>query len=239
MRRRGPGSVRREVKACATWRPRAPDSAATSRFGAGRLGRVPGDRHRGRARLFRRSRPRRTPVALGRMFRVAQPLHNAPRPSSQGGLGSRPSNNAASPSRDCAANGRVRRYVRSHGGPAPPLSGAARGLVRRPPIRFRRLACACGVIGRHRHGLGRSAAIRDPGGVALRSGARWSPYLKRPGAALMPHASASWVTVASVRRSSASSGWAMTCSRLPTAVAGDPASSHARRNAARRSAACA
>ena len=65
------------------------------------------------------------------------------------------------------------------------------------------------------------------GGVALRSGARWSPYLNRPGAALMPHASASWVTVASVMRSSASRGWAMTCSRLPTAVAGEPASSHA------------
>ena len=80
-------------------------------------------------------------------------------------------------------------------------------------------------------------ASRDPGGVALRSGARWSPYLKRPGAALMPHASASCVTDASVRRSSANRGWAMTCSRDPTAVAGDPASSHAlpqRREAVRR-----
>ena len=75
--------------------------------------------------------------------------------------------------------------------------------------------------------------------VALRSGARWSPYLNRPSADLMPHASANWVTDASADGVPRVAGWAMTCSRLPTAVAGEPASSHALRNTARRSAACA
>ena len=88
-----------------------------------------------------------------------------------------------------------------------PRSGKRAPPDRRPGPRERWAAASSGV---YRRAICRSASTTSPGGVALRSGARWSPYLNRPGAARMPHASASCVTVASVRRSSASSGWAMT-----------------------------